>query len=179
MTTNKTGGNSYIVDTNVAIAANNKSDYSASCALNCARKLQEITKKGSIESVVIDTGNLIFNEYKKHLSLKGQPGVGDMFIKWLFTNIGNADKCIRLKITPDGSSYGFKEFPRISELSNFDPSDAKFVALAKVCLSNPSILQATDTKWWGWNSALNACGVTVIFLCLEEIRQRWQKKFSS
>jgi hypothetical protein len=68
-----------------------------------------------------------------------------------------------VRITPKGESY--EEFPDHPGLADFDPSDRKFVAAANAHPDRPPILQATDSKWWGWSEALEACGLSVVFLC--------------
>ena len=62
-------------------------------------------------------------------------------------------------------------------MSKFDPSDRKFVAVANAHPGKPSILQATDSKWWGWKDALLECGIKVEFLCPAEIANAYKRKF--
>ncbi len=38
------------------------------------------------------------------------------------------------------------------------------------------MLQATDSKWWGWRDALADCGITVEFLCPEQIQETYERK---
>jgi len=37
-------------------------------------------------------------------------------------------------------------------------------------------LQAVDSKWWGWKEALSECGIEVIFLCPDDIAEKYAKK---
>ena len=52
-----------------------------------------------------------------------------------------------------------------------------FVAVAAGHKRRPPILQGTDAKWWGWSAALAECGITVEFLCAEEMREQYERKF--
>lgn len=70
----------------------------------------------------------------------------------------------------------FVEFPNHPELQKFDRSDRKFVAVSVAHPDQPPILQAADSKWWGWKEALAECGITVIFLCSDGIAEKYAKK---
>jgi hypothetical protein len=165
-----------IVDTNVAVVANGKSDAGPACTAECATSLNEVIRSGH---VVIDDASpsLVLAEYRAHLNSSGQPGVGDQFYRWLILNQYNSERCSRVKITAteDGS---YTEFPRHDELAQFDPSDRKFVALAAAHPSSPCILQAFDSKWWGFRGTLKECGMNVRFVCPNEISEKHRKKFA-
>jgi len=83
----------------------------------------------------------------------------------------------RVKITPNGASYN--EFPDHVGLENFDNSDRKFVAVANVHPTKPPILQATDSKWWGWKTALFEAGITVHFICRNFIETKYSEKMEN
>ncbi len=51
-----------------------------------------------------------------------------------------------------------------------------FVAVAKAHPSNPTIFQATDSKWWGWKDALAREGITVSFLCPDYVALHYEGK---
>lgn len=70
------------------------------------------------------------------------------------------------------------QFPDHEDLAALDPSDRKFVSVANAHANNPPILQATDSKWWGWKEALSACGITVEFLCPKEIQETYERKMA-
>jgi hypothetical protein len=152
-----------LVDTNVAIVANERSDQaSASLELACIDAILEITRKGGL---VVDDGGLIFEEYRKNLSLSGQPGTGDVFLKWVHDHQWNPEWCERRAITLlVGDKRGFGEFPTAATLEGFDPSDRKFIATANAAEPKRPILQAVDFKWWGWKDALADAGIRVVFL---------------
>ncbi len=164
-----------VVDTNVPVAANGKSSAGVACAAACARELNAVMRSGH---VVIDDGNpsAVLKEYRANLSPAGQPGVGDQFLLWLLLNQYNPSRCSRITITPteDGS---YAEFPDHGGLRKFDPSDRKFVAIASAHPDKPCILQANDSKWWGFREIFPECGMNVTFLCPAEIEAQHKKKF--
>jgi hypothetical protein len=150
----------FVVDTNVAIVANNREWPSPECVLACAQRLREIVDTGRI---ALDAGDQIFGQYRGYLSFSGQPGVGDVFFKWVFDHYWNDERCDRVAITPEGKSY--KEFPADERLAAFHWKDRMFVAVAAVHPEHPPILQATDTKWHNFAVALAERGVNLQFLC--------------
>jgi len=165
-----------VVDTNVPLAANNKADASPDCILKCVEALTEIM--ADKQTLVIDNGWRIIREYMNKLSQSGQPGVGDRFLKWVLINLANPSRCMQVAITPRADDKDhFEEFPDDPDLASFDRADRKFVAVACAHLERPPILQALDTKWWGWKEALERVGVTVTFLCQDEIQMRYEQKF--
>lgn len=164
-----------VVDTNVPLCANGDSHVSSDCVLKCASKLGDIQKKGA---VVLDDGWRIISEYKHKLSPSGQPGVGDRFLKWVLTNITNPARCEQVRLSEQGHDC-FEEFPRHPGLASFDPSDRKFVAVAAAHPEHPPILQAADSKWWGWKESLEQCGIAVQFLCPEELREKYFQKMET
>lgn len=165
-----------VVDTNVPLTANGKAKTSPECVISCIDALVKLLSDQ--QPLVIDDGWRILNEYKKKLSQTGQPRVGDRFLKWVLTNLANPSRCIQVPITPRrNDETHFLEFPNDPALSRFDRADRKFVAVARAHSSRPPILQALDSKWWGWKEPLKRAGVTVHFLCLEEIAALYEQKF--
>jgi hypothetical protein len=170
----------FVVDTNVPVNANlaakpdPASDVPPTCVLECILQIQNITENGGL---VVDDASEIFDEYLRSLSLSGQPGFGDKFAKWVHDNQWNPDKVSRVVITKNGQSYG--EFPEHDDLSDFDNSDRKFVAVANAHPENPLILQATDSKWWGWKDTLAELGISVQFLCPDYVRSKYGKKMGA
>lgn len=155
-----------IVDTNVLIVANHKSPQaSPQCVLACVRQLQQIQKQ---DILVLDNLWLIIKEYKANVSDKGQPGVGDAFLKWILTNLKNSKHCQLVSITALDSNYSnFQEFPQDPALEKFDLSDRKFVAVALTHPDKPPIFNAVDSDWKIFESVLLKFGVKVEFLCPE------------
>ncbi len=152
-----------VIDTNVLVVANwGHEDASPSCVEQCIRKLEQSCRA----RVFIDDEYHILDEYRRHCSLSGQPGVGDAFFKWLWDNQGNEKRCRMVGITPH-EERGFEVFPDDPQLTGFDRSDRKFVAVAIASGDKPPILNATDTDWWNYRLALERNGVTIVFLCPE------------
>ena len=168
-----------IVDTNVPVNANLANDPEAipddlvACVQHCVNAIEHVMKKGEL---VIDSGDEIYDEYRKgkKLCLSGQKGVGDAFMKWVHYNRWSLPGVDRVAITKSGESYD--EFPIHPGLANFDKSDRKFIAVANAHPAKPPILQATDSKWWGWHDALIEVGITVQFICPVYIKIKYAKK---
>jgi hypothetical protein len=169
-----------LVDTNVPKTANLALDpvkvphQLTGCVLSCVEAVEHVIKKGGL---VIDAGDEIFNEYRQQLSMKGQPGVGDRFMKWVHDNRWSLPDSDRVTITKIGESYD--QFPAHDGLNDFDNSDRKFVAAANAHPTKPPILQATDSKWWGWKEPLAEVGITVHFLCPEYVEARYAEKMGT
>lgn len=170
-----------IVDTNVAITANkvfhhNLEEDLSHCVLACVHAIEAVIS--SKKNLVIDSGDEIYHEYMKNLGLNRQPGVGYAFMKWVHDHRWQFPEKNRVPITPtqDGN---YEEFPEDSELSEFDPSDRKFIAVANSHPDKPVILQATDSKWLGWEKALLNNGIKVHFLCPEYVYSKYQSKIGS
>jgi len=169
-----------VVDTNVPKTANLSmqpdpdSDVPDACVLACIEAVEHVIKK---RGLVLDTGDEIFNEYRQQLSLKGQPGVGDRFMKWVHDNRWTLGDSNRVSITRTGESY--KEFPDHDGLNDFDKSDRKFVAVSNAHPDKPPILQATDSKWWGWKDALAEVDIIAHFVCPEYAKAKYAEKMGS
>jgi hypothetical protein len=127
--------------------------------------------------IVLDEGYLIISEYERKLRSDGQGRTGDAFLKWVYNYQWNPRRCDRVRITPTEDSNNFAEFPDDADLKDFDRSDRKFIAVANAHPGKPSILQASDSKWWGWKDALLECGIKVEFLCPAEIEEAYNRKF--
>jgi hypothetical protein len=166
-----------VVDTNVAVVANRKEDASAGCVRACVNEILAIT--ADEKRVVIDLEGLIIREYMDNLSLAGQPGVGDAFMKWLHQNQAVIERCEKVAITraAGGDGEDLPSFPQDEALAGFDPSDRKFVAVSRAHPEAPPIVEATDSKWWGWREALQRNGVIVHFVCEIEIKAAYEAKF--
>ncbi len=154
----------WVVDTNVAVVANGRDTHAGvQCQLECVRRLRALEQRGV---VVLDQLGLIFKEYRKHLWLAGQPGVGDAFLRYLFDYQYDAERCELVQITPMADdARGFEEFPEDQALDSFDPNDRKFVAAARASRRDPVIINATDSDWAAFEAALARHGVQVQQLC--------------
>ena len=159
-----------IVDTNVALVASGRSaQASPDCVETCAERLGQINS-GEVK-LVLDDQRRIIKEYQGNLNPDGQPGIGDVFLKWVEINWTNPERCDLVSITPDGSESEFEEFPDDPVLKGFDPDDRKFIAVALAHPEKPPILQAVDRQWWDFRDALRRNGVTVVFICEDDIQR--------
>ena len=160
-----------IVDTNVALVASGRSEQaSEDCVAICANRLGQINS-GEVK-LALDNQRRIIEEYRGKLNPEGQPGIGDVFLKWVETNWANPQRCDLVPITPvNGSENEFQEFPTDPALNDFDPDDRKFIAVALAHSENPPILQAVDSKWLDFRDALHENGVTVAFICEDDIQR--------
>ncbi|MGE4192450.1 MAG: hypothetical protein AB7E51_03605 [Pseudodesulfovibrio sp.] len=169
-----------LVDTNVpkianlALAPGDIPQELAGCVLACVEAVEHVIEK---RGLVIDAGDEIFAEYLHQLSLKGGPGMGDRFMKWVHDNRWTLPDSDRVSISQNGDSYD--EFPVHEGLNDFDRSDRKFVAVANAHANKPPILQATDCKWWGWKDALAEVGIIVEFLCPGYIEVKYAEKIGT
>lgn len=173
-------GGSRIVDTNVLATANKQhSDAPADCVAECAAKLQAIKEHGH---VVLDDDWRILGQYYDNIERPGKsgPGVGYEFLLWLYQNLRNQARCTHVAITaklhdPDD----FDEVPMSLELPvgvQIDPSDRMFLAVAAAHPDHPPIVQATDSKWIGWESALQAHAVEIEWVCRDYAESTYAKK---
>ena len=158
-----------IVDTNVAVVANGQSPQASSnCIDTCINRLERIIR--GEEKLALDSGWIILGEYLRNLRSSGEPGTGDRLLRWV---LANKDRlCDLVPITPvDGSENVFEEFPDDPALDGFDPDDRKFIAVALAHPERPPILQAVDSQWWDFRDALRENGVTVAFICEDDIQR--------
>ena len=119
--------------------------------------------------LVLDNRWIIINEYMQNLRSNGAD-VGDRFLGWILVN--KDERCDLVSITPvDGSEREFEEFPDDPALDSFDRDDRKFIAVACAHPEKPPILQAVDSQWWDFRDVFRQNGVTVEFICEEDIQR--------
>ena len=148
----------FVVDTNVAIAANGRKTHAdEQCQLACVRKLSLAAR----EVVAIDDTGLVLEEYRKHLNFSGMPGVGDVFFKHVFDNQFQDRRVRRVAVTP--SEDGGRGFEELRRENTFDPSDRKFLAVAVV--AEAIVLNATDSDWGEQRALLDELNVEVDQIC--------------
>jgi len=163
-----------IVDTNVILVANGShADVSPDCVSACAKRLQAIVKD---QRIALDSRFEILLEYQNKTQPKKGNGPGDAFVKWALQNNANAERCDLVPITLH-DERGYESFPDDARLANFDPPDRKFVAVAAAHQDHPPILQAADSKWIDWAVALSEHGISVEFLCPDDIQRFHDNKF--
>ena len=163
-----------VVDTNVILVANRQhQSVSEGCIAECARRLQAIMKG---ERVALDDCFRILLEYQNKTTPKIGNRPGDAFVKWAPQNNANPSRVDRVPLQAH-PVRGFDSFPDDADLENFDPPDRKFIAVACAHPHKPAILQATDSKWLDWAEPLKRCGITVEFLCQDDIARFHAHKF--
>lgn len=158
----------WVVDTNVPIVANGRTDGSRgarppvrSCRLAAVNFLDALLRQGT---VLLDAAGEIQEEYRRHLSPSGQPGVGDRF----YQAVIHSGRVERIQL-PKGQDGTYADFPADPALATFDDSDRKFVALG--LQANAPVAVATDSDWVQAKTALNAHGLKIHFLCGEDPAQ--------
>ena len=98
-------------------------------------------------------------------------------MKWVHDTQWNPARCTQVEITPTvAHEESYLEFPSTPGLADFDPADRKFIAAAVVFGPAVEILQATDSRWWPRRAELAAAGVTVRFICEEEVAVRGARR---
>lgn len=163
-----------VVDTNVIHVANGKhADVSLDCVDTCIERLQFLMKNGK---VVIDDAYRILGEYQKKISPVKNKGPGDVFVRWLLQNSANTRHVEQVTLT-EPTSEVFDEFPDSGLQPKVDAADRKFLAVAAAHPVQPPVWQATDSKWLDWWRPLKAAGVTIEFLCPEDVCRFYAKKF--
>ncbi len=148
-----------VVDTNVLIVANgrDKTPADRACEISCIEAIEKAIAK---QIVLLDQSGLIMEEYELYCSHAGQPGVGDVFFKFLHDR-EHSDMNVRrvsVKKTPDEEG-GFANLPP----NDLDVNDRKFLAVAKA--SNGCVLNATDSDWREHAKFITSLGVPVRELC--------------
>jgi hypothetical protein len=163
-----------VVDTNVAVTANRGNAAEDKCVDASGRALHDIMRSGH---VFLDDAGAIVGEYRRNLRAQGEPGAGDAFFKWLLTHQYGGRRVTLVEITPKSDdSEDYEELPAPPAGIRYDPSDRKFLAVAVAHPDRPTLLQALDSKWWGWRESLRAHGVAIEFLCPGEIKEKHDTK---
>jgi predicted nucleic acid-binding protein len=152
-----------VVDTNVSIAANGRDTHAShTCQLNCVEFLESIISPSSRSKILLDATGLMLDEYQRHLNYHGQPGVGDVFFKYLYDHMYLDKKVQIVSITQiSDENRGFNELPD----NAVDKSDRMFLAVARKAGS--AIVNAMDTDWHEQREFIAKLGVTIRQLCPE------------
>lgn len=152
----------FVVDTNVAVVANGRvsageRQHSPSCRLATVQFLNLVVNQGR---VVVDAAGEVRAEYRHKLRPSGQPGVGDLFYREILNSHPNRVESISLEKLENGE---FADCPASLVQAGFDPSDRKFVALAK--RADCPVANAVDSDWIDHATLLEAEGIEVNNLC--------------
>ena len=159
---------SVVVDTNVGIVANLNATFRPSAPWHASAHCERSPTGGHL---TLDANGLICAEYRRYLSMAGQPGTGDAFVRWVHDNQYNPDLCTRIPLTPT-EDENFAEFPATDDLVKFDRADRKFVSVSAAHPDSPPIQVALDRGWVQHADALAAAGVAVHFLCPADASER-------
>jgi hypothetical protein len=163
-----------VVDTNVILVANlAHPDVSPECVVACVKYLKTIMDSGT---VVVDDSYRILLEYQRKTSPHKAKGVGDIFVKWVQTNLSHPTRVHQISITDRGGE-SYVEFPCAILEQDVDPSDRKFVAVAHAHPDRPLVGQASDCKWLDWWAAAAVWGVVVEFLCHDDVCKFYSRKY--
>lgn len=107
-----------VVDTNVGMTANGKNrGTSSACVAASARALLTVMRRGH---VFLDDEGRIVAEYRKNLRAQGEPGPGDLFLKWLLTHEYSAEQVSRVALTERDDPEDFAELPRPPKGTRYD-----------------------------------------------------------
>ena len=88
-----------------------------------------------------------------------------MFYKHLLDNQFNEKYCVQVDLQRDTETGHYVHFPADPQLDGFDMSDRKFAAAAIACAEGPPIVNALDTDWRDFRTALKAHGIEVEQVC--------------
>lgn len=152
-----------VVDTNVPIVANGRSDPdgasypSLNCRIAAVEFLLELLSSGKL---LVDRAGEIQAEYRRHLSPRGQPGVGDRFYCEVLNSAPQFVERVDLPRRDDGE---YADLPQALIDAGFDPSDRKFAALGR--RENVPVINATDSDWLNHRTMLAEHGIRVRFVC--------------
>ena len=171
-----------VIDTNVILVAKGISPQAwRTCITACQERLDQIIE--GPEKIVIDDKRAILGEYIGYLEdddSTTEARINGHFLEWFIRNYENSEECVQVTITPTQDGRGFEEFPNDPALSDFDPDDQKFIAVAvayeNVYEQKAPILQAVDSQWYGFREILVENGLIVEFICEENIRYLYERR---
>ncbi len=157
-----------IIEVNVGISANGRDTHvSLTCQKVCVEMLLALRDRGGF---AMDEGGAIFDEYSRYLNFNGEPGVGDLFFKWVNDVQWDESVCRRESLAPHATRT-FAEFPSDPALANFDRADRKYAALARKCGRTAAVFNAADSDWKHHEEALKHNGVKVVNLCPADLKE--------
>ncbi|MCT1545380.1 MULTISPECIES: hypothetical protein [Kocuria] len=160
-----------VIDTNVPLVVKFRADSPGELVDAC----EDIIMKIMTEElpVVTDLAGEIIEEYFHKMS-HAENSLADLFAKYVHDFRWQWGEKYMPDIEPDGvaeNSYGVLGGDDVQ----IDPSDRKFVAVAKV--SGASIVQARDTKWLDWKEILTRHNVKVEYAHEQSLRTMYKEKF--
>ena len=167
----------YIIDTNVPKKAANCTPATLldkQCSLACLNFIRNLMQSRDI--LVLDGGGEILKEYRNNCLSSGQDNVATIFLNWVLRNLtlreGSRIETYPITKLSEGS---YAEYPTLPNLSAFDPSDKKFIALSSAHPEHPHIVEGSDSLWWGFKDAFESIGIHIIFLCEDYVRSVYEE----
>lgn len=169
-----------VIDTNVILAAKGMSEQAwPECVTACQERLDRVIE--SSERVLIDDNWIILNEYITYFEDEDSTTnarAGGHFLDWFIRNHENPAQCVQVTITPSEAGSSFEELP--DAFSKFDSDDKKFIAVAVVYEEaypqKSTLLQSVDSQWYGSRAVFIENGLTVEFICEENIRHLYERR---
>ncbi|MDO4339912.1 MAG: hypothetical protein Q4C91_17775 [Eubacteriales bacterium] len=168
--------NKIIMDTNVAAKAATPLTECKDEELDVQQKCMRFIKNfvdNSESKLVLDADYQIIKEYRNRISMKTD--MGRIFWRWFNKYIS----CILfddyLKLDKD-SEGNYVKFPLEERTKDFDFSDRKFVALSRTHSEHPTIVEATDGKWFGFKEIFEEYGVHIEFLDRDYAEMMYNRK---
>lgn len=149
----------YAVDTNVLVVANGMSEQADLACQDAA--IAGLLAVRENEALLLDTQGVVIDEYSRHCSFSGQPGVGDEFFLWAFNN---QHELGRIPLEPH-EGRRFREFPADPALTGFDWDDRPFVALVAAWPGDAAVVNCVDSDYENDREALTANDIEVRELC--------------
>lgn len=157
----------WVIDTNVLCVADRLAGQAdEDCIATCV----DLLDRARDGIVLLDDGGRIIAEYQNNVRTMGQPGVGALFVRWIWQNVANPAACLQVPIRQISQSpENYEEMPDDPELASFDVSDRKFVAVARAYGTGATIVNAVDSDWRNAEVAMSRNGVRIKFLCPQHV----------
>lgn len=160
-----------IIDTNVPLVASDEGPESmVTCPQICRDFLDDLFL--GVNALVLDDMRLILGEYERAIKGNDQNSYSRQFLKWIYAN----ESRIKTVVITQIDAYNFEEVPDSIIQAGFDNSDRKFIAVAVANQHKAPIVQASDSKWIGWEAVLRENGIHVEFLCRDELEAVFRAK---
>ena len=155
----------FIIDTNIIIAANGGTDHLEEKETDKCKQFVSTLFENSIIS--LDLQGEIFQEYFKYVDRRGQPGIGDYFVKYLWDRQNNIKYCEKVNIEKNKKGI-YKQFNKKEDLLEFDSNDQKFIAVYLGSKMNTIICNASDSDWENSKALLMKYNINVLEILKEE-----------
>ena len=156
----------FIIDTNIFIAANGMVDHLTEQEMNKCKSFVASLFDNSIIS--LDLQGEIFQEYFKYMSRSGQPGIGDVFVKYLWDRQNSKIHCEKVDIERNKNGI-YKQLNKKDDLLKFDLNDQKFIAVYLGSKKQPAICNASDSDWANNKVLMMKYNIRVIEILQEEL----------